>query len=165
MNEANGNLGTPSTFVFDLDGVFTDGQFYYSVEGKVMKAFGADDHDALLLVQRFLQVHVVTSDARGFEISKKRIHEDLGIPIYLVPSRGREKWIRERFDALRCIYMGDGIFDPLVFREVLYSICPSNALPATRLAADYVTQCSGGNRAVAEACLHVLEKFFEPFNH
>ena len=29
--------------------------------------------------------------------------------------------------------------------------------------ADFVTTCSGGNRAVSEACLHIMEKFFEPF--
>ena len=30
--------------------------------------------------------------------------------------------------------------------------------------ADYVTTRHGGDRAVAEACLHILEKFFEPYN-
>ena len=30
--------------------------------------------------------------------------------------------------------------------------------------ANYVTKRSGGDRAVAEACLHVLKKFFKPFN-
>ena len=34
--------------VIDVDGVMTDGKFYYSVDGKILKAFGADDHDALL---------------------------------------------------------------------------------------------------------------------
>ena len=37
-------------FVIDVDGVMTDGQFYYTAEGKVMKVFGPNDHDALLLL-------------------------------------------------------------------------------------------------------------------
>ena len=30
--------------------------------------------------------------------------------------------------------------------------------------ADYVTKRNGGDRAVAEACLHILERFFESFD-
>ena len=31
-------------FIFDVDGVFTDGSFYYTDEGKVMKKFGDADN-------------------------------------------------------------------------------------------------------------------------
>ena len=31
---------TPRYFVIDVDGVLTDGKFYYTTEGKVMKKFG-----------------------------------------------------------------------------------------------------------------------------
>ena len=34
-------------FIFDIDGVFTDGSFYYSEEGKIIKMFGDADNDAL----------------------------------------------------------------------------------------------------------------------
>ena len=30
----------PSVFVLDVDGVLTDGKYYYTAEGKVMKRFG-----------------------------------------------------------------------------------------------------------------------------
>jgi len=36
-------------FVLDVDGILTDGRYYYAPEGKAMKIFGADDHDALRL--------------------------------------------------------------------------------------------------------------------
>ena len=49
-------------------------------------------------------------------------------------------------------------------KEVGYSIAPSNSDPNAQKYASYVTQRSGGNRAVAEACLHLLEKFFKPFD-
>ena len=60
--------------------------------------------------------------------------------------------------------MGDGIFDHYVMREVGYSIAPSNGDPFTKKTANFVTERSGGNRSVAEACLHILDKFFEPYN-
>ena len=31
------------TFIVDVDGVLTDGKFYYSSEGKLMKKFGPHD--------------------------------------------------------------------------------------------------------------------------
>jgi 3-deoxy-D-manno-octulosonate 8-phosphate phosphatase (KDO 8-P phosphatase) len=49
-----------------------------------------------------------------------------------------------------------------VFDKVGYSIAPNNADSNLKKKADYVTDRAGGDRAVAEACLHILEIFFEP---
>ena len=156
---------SPKHFILDLDGVFTDGKFYYTSEGKYMKVFGADDHDALLLISELLNIHVVTADAKGFEISKKRILIDMGLKIDLVPAKERPLWISQRFNLDETIYMGDGIFDHLVFSQVCYAIAPANALDFTKSKANFVTKNSGGERAVAEACLHILKKFFSGSNH
>ena len=64
---------TPSVFILDVDCVLTDGTFYYTTEGKVMKKFGADDNDALSLLKPYMKIFFVTGDKRGFDISKKRI--------------------------------------------------------------------------------------------
>ena len=56
--------------------------------------------------------------------------------------------------------MGDGIFDVLVMDVVGYSIAPANADKNAINAADFVTERIGGNRAVSEACLHILKKFY-----
>jgi 3-deoxy-D-manno-octulosonate 8-phosphate phosphatase (KDO 8-P phosphatase) len=60
--------------------------------------------------------------------------------------------------------MGDGIFDKYVFESVGYSIATANSDFSAKKAASFVTKRGGGERAVSEACLHILEKFFEPFN-
>ena len=44
----------PRVLIMDVDGVLTDGSFYYSVDGKVMKKFGADDNAALSLLHPYL---------------------------------------------------------------------------------------------------------------
>lgn len=153
-------------FILDVDGVLTDGKFYYTAEGKAMKAFGPDDHDALLLLKPHLNICIVTGDRKGFEISKKRIADDMKFRLELVSTFERVKWMRDNeFDPKESIYMGDGIFDALVFNEVAYSIAPANAFYMTKDKADFVTRASGGDSAVAEACVHVLEKFFTPFDH
>ena len=154
----------PEIFVFDVDGVMTDGKFYYTEKGKVMKKFGPDDNDALKLLDPFMEIRFISGDKRGFPITKKRIGEDMKRPIDLVSTVKRIEWIEQQYDPKTVIYMGDGIFDSLVFRKVGYSIAPSNADVFLKQKADYVTNRKGGDRAVAEAVLHVLETFFVPFD-
>lgn len=148
-------------FILDLDGVLTDGKFYYSRKGKLLKAFGPDDHEALKLLINYLRVEVITADKNGFKISRRRVERDMGLNLHLVNSRERSDWIQGRFSNYFTIYMGDGIFDKFVFEKVDYSIAPFNAAESTKVCADFVTNRSGGDRAVAEACLHIMAKFFE----
>tara|TARA_B110000114_G_scaffold185225_1_gene231383 strand:- start:5350 stop:5871 length:522 start_codon:yes stop_codon:yes gene_type:complete len=155
-------------FIFDVDGVFTDGCFYYSENGKILKMFGDADNDALSIIKHKLHVEMVTGDKRGFSISKKRIETDMGYPLSLVSTFERLNWIKEKFNPMETIYMGDGIYDPLVFKGVGYSIAPANAFVNTKKYANHVTESNGGGGAVAEAIIHVLEKIsgkdFDIFN-
>jgi 3-deoxy-D-manno-octulosonate 8-phosphate phosphatase (KDO 8-P phosphatase) len=155
---------SPKVFILDVDGVLTTGQFLYTAEGKAMKVFGADDNDGLSLLLPWLSVRFVTGDKKGFAISKKRIVDDMHFSLDLVSTVRRAEWIAEHHSLHEVIYMGDGIFDHYVMKQVAYSIAPANADPNAKRHADFVTQRSGGDRAVAEACLHILERFFTPYN-
>jgi len=149
-------------FIIDVDGVLTDGSYYYTTEGKVMKVFGPDDHDALLLLKPHLHICMITGDKKGFAITKKRVEDDMKFPLHQVSTFERGKWIKENFVPNETIYMGDGIFDSGVFDLVAYGIAPANAFYKTKEKADFVTQSRGGDSAVAEAVMHIMEKFFEP---
>jgi len=129
-----------------------------------MKVFGPDDNDALGLLKPYLETRFVTGDKKGYPISKKRISDDMKFQLDLVSTIHRVDWIKERYNLAEVIYMGDGIFDHYVMQRVGYSIAPANADKLTASQANYVTKRSGGDRAVAEACLHILEEFFEPYN-
>jgi 3-deoxy-D-manno-octulosonate 8-phosphate phosphatase (KDO 8-P phosphatase) len=119
-----------------------------------------DTNAAINILKNYIYIHVITADVRGFEISRKRINEDMNLPLDLVGSKERLGWLTNRFDLNSTIYMGDGIFDPLIFTKVMYSIAPRNAFIFIKEYANYVTKSNGGERAVAEACLHILNKFF-----
>jgi 3-deoxy-D-manno-octulosonate 8-phosphate phosphatase (KDO 8-P phosphatase) len=150
-------------FLLDVDGVMTTGQFFYSSDGKVMKVFGPDDNDGLSLLSPSIEIRFVTGDRRGFEISRKRIVDDMNYPLDLVSTVRRVEWIEDHYSLDEVIYMGDGIFDHYVMRRVGYAIAPANGDPVAKAHAAYVTNRSGGDRAVAEACLHVLDRFFQPY--
>lgn len=153
----------PKAFLLDVDGVLTTGHFLYSAEGKAYKIFGPDDHDGLLLLKPHLEIRFVTGDRKGLAITTKRIVDDMKMPLDLVSTIKRLDWIRERYDPADVIYMGDGIFDPFVFAQVGYSICPANGFHRTKARANHVTEANAGDRAVAEACLHILDRFFTAF--
>jgi len=151
----------PKHFIMDVDGVLTTGHFLYSEIGKQFKVFGPDDHDALVLLSPLITIHFITADKKGFRISKRRIVEDMSFPLDLVSSTERLSWVQERFDLSEVVFMGDGIFDSRLLSSVGYSIAPANADQSAKFAAMYTTTRSGGDRAVAEACLHLIETFFK----
>jgi len=156
-------LVDPKVLILDVDGVMTTGQFLYSDAGKQMKVFGPDDNDGLGLLHPYIEIRFVTGDKKGFNISHKRIKEDMGFDLDLVSTIKRVEWIEERYNTKEVIYMGDGIFDHYVMRKVGYSVAPSNSDKVAKMHANYVTERSGGDRAVAEACLHIMQKFFTPY--
>ena len=86
----------PKFFVLDVDGVMTTGHFFYTKSGKVMKIFGPDDHDALLLLKKHLKIHFITSDKKGFSITKKRIQDDMGFPLHFINTSKRVSWIKKK---------------------------------------------------------------------
>ncbi|MES9901341.1 MAG: HAD hydrolase family protein [Sedimenticola sp.] len=153
-----------SNFILDVDGVMTTGQFLYTQAGKTMKVFGPDDNDGLALLKPYVNICFVTGDRKGFSISHKRINKDMGFDLDLVSTIKRIEWIEERYDPTQVIYMGDGIFDHYVMQKVGYSIAPANADRMAKSHANYVTERAGGDRAVAEACLHIMQKFFTPYD-
>jgi len=154
----------PKIFLLDVDGVMTNGQFIYSSQGKKFKIFGPDDHDALSLLKNHIKIEFITGDKTGFKISKKRIVDDMKFKLNLVSTIKRLKWINEKFNLDDVIYMGDGIFDHYVMRKVSYSIATNDSDINAKKYANFVTKRNGGNRAVAEACLHILKKFFVKYN-
>ena len=147
-------------FIIDVDGVLTSTHVLYNSEGISYKMFGPDDHDALNMLRDKIKIFFITSNKRGFPISRRRVVDEMGFPLYLISFPERLEWLRKKVNLEKTIFMGDGILDYLTFREVGYSICPQNAFYKTREEADFVTKSKGGERAVAEACVHVLKKFF-----
>lgn len=149
----------PKYFILDVDGVITNGQMIYDQHGKKYKIFGQDDHDSLKIMKKYINILFISGDKIGFKISKKRV-EDMGFKIKFVSSINRDKWIEKNFGLKKCIYMGDGIFDHLVMKKTFYSIAPKGCLDHVLQSANYNTKNKPGNRAVGEAVIHILEKFF-----
>lgn len=149
-------------FILDVDGVFNTGQFLYTEDGKFAKVFGPHDNDGIKLIRPYLKLHTISADKRGFPITRKRIADDMKLELNMVSEEDRLPWLKANFNLEKCAYMGDGIFDAKIFDHVGYSIAPHNAFYLAKEKADFVTKTKSGEGAVAEACLHIIDKFFAP---
>tara|TARA_B100001559_G_C16250189_1_gene506585 strand:- start:261 stop:722 length:462 start_codon:yes stop_codon:yes gene_type:complete len=147
-------------FLIDVDGVLTTGQFFYTIDGKVMKEFGPHDSYSLSQLNEKLDISFITADHRGFQISKKRI-EDMGFDVVLVKEEDRIEYIKKNYSLDTLIFMGDSDVDAEVFKIVYTGIAPSNARHKAKQYANFVTEAEGGKGAVAEACDWLLENILK----
>jgi NDP-sugar pyrophosphorylase family protein/3-deoxy-D-manno-octulosonate 8-phosphate phosphatase KdsC-like HAD superfamily phosphatase/thiamine kinase-like enzyme len=152
-----------NVFVLDVDGTLTDGKMVYSKNGKVYKSFGADDWNALDELKKHMRIHFISADRKGFPITQRRIEQECKYDLDLVPGAGAERWefIRNLYakDHWHVIYMGDGLFDGYPLTQADWGITTCDALDLVKKCANFVTTRPGGNRAVAEACLHLMDRY------
>ena len=146
--------------ILDVDGVFTDGKFYYSQDGKIMKVFGDADSDSLSVLKSFLNIRMITGDKRGFNISKKRIVDHLKFSLSLVKEQERYSFLNKKYGIKNIIYMGDGIYDAKIIKNCLYGIVPQNGRIEAKKASNFVTNSKSGEGAVLDACIKILKHFF-----
>ena len=148
------------TAVFDVDGVFSDGTFLQTKEGKFAKCFGPDDFDAIDELKKCITVHLITADKKGFDIVKKRMDEkSLSVEIVSNKPALRWAWMENRFHNNTIIYIGDGIYDWLPLQNADLGITTVDALDHIQANADYVSKRTGANRFVADACLYIMRHY------
>lgn len=141
-------------FIFDVDGVLTDGTLYYTPAGEVMKRFFVQDGVAIkMLMDEGIEVGIISA-----KDSKAALHrlKELGIEnIYMGAEDKYEvyiKFLNEKglSEDVVC-YMGDDVPDLQIMKKTALSFAPANACMEVKEAADYVTEKKGGEGAVREA--------------
>ena len=152
---------TDKVFILDVDGVVTDSRMFYTKDGKCMKAFGCDDFDILKELNKHIPVHFITADKKGFAITQKRVEEEMGFELDLVPHGAQERWdwMKNVYPDKDIIFMGDGYADYYAIENCFFGITTKDALDHVKDVADYITKRSGGDRAVAEVCIHLMGRF------
>jgi 3-deoxy-D-manno-octulosonate 8-phosphate phosphatase (KDO 8-P phosphatase) len=157
-----------SSFVFDVDGVLTNGDILASETGELLRTFNIKDGYALqLAVKRGYPVCII-SGGRGQAMQKR--FENLGIKeIFL--GVGNKVEVFEEFlqrNALKAeevLYMGDDLPDLEVMKLVGLPVCPNDASEEIKAIAHYISPYTGGKTAVRdiiEKVLKVQGKWFDP---
>ncbi|WP_288845366.1 HAD family hydrolase [uncultured Alistipes sp.] len=159
MGNFKEDIARTEAFVFDVDGVMTDGGIVPTVEGDFIRRYNAKDGYALAYAIKMGYRVCVISGGRGRTLEHRL--KMLGIKEYHLDCMDkittlRDYFRREGIDPANVIYMGDDIPDLECMREVGIPVCPADAAPEVVEASRYVSQFAGGAGAVRDIVEQVL---------
>ncbi len=146
-------------FIFDVDGVLTDGSLSYGAQGEMVKTFNVHDGLGIKLLQES-GVKTAIISARITAITNARA-KDLGIDF--VHQGGHDKLTP--FKALlnelgleqdEVAFIGDDVVDLPLLRRVGFAVSVPNGRKEAHQHAHYITEAPGGHGAVREICEFVL---------
>lgn len=159
-----------TTFIFDVDGVLTNGMIHISSSGELTRLMNTKDGYAMkTAVMEGYNVCVISGGNN--EGVRKRL-EDLGIKdIYLGAHAKTELFEdylkKNNIKPEEILYMGDDLPDYPVMKLVGLATCPKDAVAEIQGISDYISQKKGGLgcvRDVIEQVLKVQGKWGEQYN-
>lgn len=160
-------LHSVKAFIFDVDGVLTDGTVHVTESGEQLRSFNIKDGYALqLAVKRGYPVAVI-SGARSLGV-KSRLN-GLGIKSVYTGIESKmavfEQFIAESNIAPEnIVFMGDDIPDLLVMKKVGMPVCPADAVDEIKAISIYISPKSGGvgcARDIIEKVLKIQNKWYD----
>ena len=149
-----------TTFIFDVDGVFTDGTIIIDANGEMLRTMHTKDGFALKTA--ILQGYNVCIISGGTNQAVKSRFTGLGVTdIYLgahhktIPFN--EYITANNIKAENVLYMGDDIPDIPVMQLVGLPTCPQDAVTEVKEVSKYVSNKKGGKGAVRDVLEQVLK--------
>lgn len=154
------DLSQVKAFIFDVDGVLTDGTLLALESGEQVRAFNIKDGYAIrYALKKGYKVAVISG--RQEEGVRKRLQTLDVTDIYLgVPDKQVvfEEYLRQYNLAPAAIaYMGDDIPDVQVMQQCGVAACPEDAVPDVMWVANYISGKGGGRGAVRELIEAVMK--------
>lgn len=152
-------LNQITTFIFDVDGVLTDGTVTITSSGEMLRRMNIKDGYALkTAVNKGYNVCIISGGTN--EGVRKRL-EGLGITdIYLGAHQKVEQLdeyiTRKNIKLENVLYMGDDIPDVPVLKRVGLSCCPQDAAYEVLEICKYISHVDGGKGAVREVIAQVM---------
>jgi 3-deoxy-D-manno-octulosonate 8-phosphate phosphatase (KDO 8-P phosphatase) len=159
-----------TTFIFDVDGVLTDGSIFISNEGDMHRTMNIKDGYAMkAAVDSGYNVCIISGGSN--EGVRVRLR-NLGITDIHLGSANKVETFDEYTDVYnikpeQVLYMGDDIPDYHVMKLVGLPTCPQDASPEIKGISKYISHKNGGKGAVRDVIEQVMKvqgKWMESFN-
>lgn len=149
-----------NTFIFDVDGVLTNGKLLVSTEGELLREMNVRDGYALKKAARSGFNVCIISGGRN-EGVRKRL-KDLGINDIHLGIDDKVKYLNQYFEAHQikpenAAYMGDDIPDTYPMKLVGLPTCPQNAVPEVKQISTYISHLNGGEGCVRDLIEQVMK--------
>lgn len=144
-------------FVFDVDGVLTNGEVLVTESGEQLRSFYIKDGYALqLAVKQGYPIAVITGgNSKGVNIRLT----GLGIKDVFMNVADKvsvlNRWVEEQgLNSEEVLYMGDDVPDLELMKGACFPACPADAIEDIKVIAEYISPSVGGRGAVRD----VIEK-------
>jgi 3-deoxy-D-manno-octulosonate 8-phosphate phosphatase (KDO 8-P phosphatase) len=149
-----------TTFIFDVDGVLTDGSIYVTETGVQSRAFNIKDSYALQLAVKSGYNVAAISGSRSksalFRLNSLGIND-----VYLGAHTKSERfklYIEEKsVHPSEILYMADDIPDLAVMQKVGLPVCPADAAEEIKAISVYVSPYPGGRGCVRDIIEKVMK--------
>jgi 3-deoxy-D-manno-octulosonate 8-phosphate phosphatase (KDO 8-P phosphatase) len=148
------------TFIFDVDGVFTDGKLLVTEGGDFLRTFHCRDGYAVRrAVDEGYRVVVITGGKGGTIEHRMR---KIGITQYYTGIEDKLP-VYQRFveangiDPAEILYMGDDLNDYQVMQKVNLAACPADACPEIQSLSHYISPIKGGDGCVRDVIEKVMK--------
>ena len=159
-----------TTFVFDVDGVLTDGSVFVNTTGEMLRTMNIRDGYALkAAVDNGYNVCIISGGSN--EGVRVRLR-NLGITDIHLGTPDKVATFDEYTDVYsilpeQVLYMGDDIPDYHVMQLVGLPTCPQDACPEIKGISKYISHKNGGQGAVRDVIEQVMKvqgKWMEHFD-
>lgn len=153
-------LKNVTTFIFDYDGVMTQGDVLVLPDGEALRMTNVKDGFALQLAVRMgYNVAVISG---GYAKSMEQRMKALGVKdVFLhIPNKiiKLDEYMNERgLTKDEVVYMGDDIPDYPVMQKVGVPVCPADAAEEIKQISVYVSHQNGGKGAVRDIIEQVMK--------
>lgn len=149
-----------TAFVFDVDGVFTDGSVLITSKGELLRKMSVKDGYAIkVAIKKGYQVCIITGGTN--EGVRDRL-KGLGVTDIYLGAQHKEEPLKEFMDRYgiapeNILYMGDDIPDIPSLQQIAMPTCPQNAVPEVKAICRYVSHLNGGEGCVRDVIEQVLK--------
>jgi len=159
-----------TTFIFDVDGVLTDGTVIIQTDGALLRTMNIKDGYALkTATQQGYNVCIISGGKN--EGVKKRLEgleiKDIYLGAHHKTEQLQDYMSRHDIKIENVLYMGDDIPDLPVMKMVGLPTCPQDAVAEIKEASKYVSFKKGGKgcvRDVIEQVLKVQGKWIQSYD-
>ena len=152
-------LNSIKAFIFDIDGVLTNGKILITSKGDMYREMDTKDGFAIkYALNKGFKIAIISGGRdKGLEIRL----QDLGIKNIFLGFTDKERpfndFIKnEDIKPNDILYMGDDIPDIKIMKKVLLATCPNDAVIDVKEISDYVSPKNGGQGCVREIIEQVL---------
>ena len=149
-----------NTFIFDYDGVLTDGSVVTTNDGEAYRISNVKDGYALqLAAKKGYKVAVISgakSEAMRHRMKSLQIN-DIFMGIDRKTDTFRSYLEKHHLKPENILYMGDDIPDYEVMKMAGVSACPADAAEEIKSVAKYISHCEGGKGCVRDVIEQVLK--------